>query len=250
MRKLLSAGVVAAMTFALSTGPASIGRAGAAVAGDVTDFCKAVSRADNAVESAGEPPTPRQQREVKVSLKGIEKTAPAELETVVASVAGILRDSLQSGADPFENPELLTGIAAIDAFRFEECGYEQIETTGREYEFVGFPKRIERGSVAIKFTNEGDELHELAMYRFKGDETIKDLLELSEKKARKRVVEVDSTLAEQDQSTYAFVKFDKAGRYFAACFLPVGSTSFEALQTANGPPHAVEGMTRPFRVIK
>jgi hypothetical protein len=238
------------MALAVSTGPASIAGADAAVTPDVAAFCKAVSRADDAVESAGEQPTRRQRREVEAALTAIERTAPAELETVVASVAGILRNSLQSGGNPFENPELLSGITTIDAYRFEQCGYEQIETTAKEYEFVGFPKRIERGNVAIKFTNEGAELHELAMYRFKGDETIKDLLKLNEKKARKRIVQVDTTLAEQGQSTYAFVKFDKAGRYFAACFLPVGATSFEALQTADGPPHAVEGMRQQFRVIK
>ena len=55
-------------------------------------------------------------------------------------------------------------------------------------------------------------------------------------------------MAEQNQSSYAFVKFDKTGRYFASCFLPVGSTSFEALETADGPPHAAKGMAQQFRV--
>jgi hypothetical protein len=227
-----------------------VGPAAAAATPEVKLFCKAVTVADNTIESAGERPTPRQQRAIKAALTAIDETAPTEIETVVASVTGIFRDSLQTGTDPFENPDLRTGITAIDAFRFEECGYEQIETTGSEYKFAGFPKRIERGTVAIKFTNEGAELHELAMYRFKGDDTIKDLLGMNEKKAQKRVSEVDSTLAEQGQSSYAFVKFDETGRYFAACFLPVGSTSFEALENADGAPHAIEGMAQGFRVTK
>jgi hypothetical protein len=245
VRKLLTIGVVTAIA-----GAAWIVPAGAAVTPEVKAFCKAVNRADAAVEAAsGDEATPRQQRAVDPALTGIEETAPPELATVVSSVTGILRASAQSGADPFEDPALLTGITTIDAYRFAQCGYDhQIETVGREYEFVGFPKRVERGKVAIKFTNEGAELHELALYRFKGDDTIDELLELNEKKARKRVVEVDSTLAEQGQSSYMFAKLARPGRYFVACFLPVGSTSFAALETADGAPHAVEGMAQQFRV--
>lgn len=245
MRKLLSACVVAAMAIAMTIVPA-----GAAVTQDVKDFCRAVHRADVTIQPLFDEPTPRQERAFDQALTGVEETAPPELATVVASIVGIFRQSAQDGTDPFENPALSTGIETVDEYRFEQCGYEQIETIGRDYEIVGFPKRIERGTVAIKFTNEGTELHELALNRFKGDETIKELLGLSERKARKRVVEVGSTLAEQGQTSYLFVKFDKAGRYFAACFLPVGATSFEALESAEGPPHAVEGMAQQFRVIE
>ena len=76
MRRLLTAGVVAGVTFALSIVSAPIGPAGAAVTPEVKAFCKAVSLADNAVESAWEDPTPRQQRAVDRALTGIEETAP------------------------------------------------------------------------------------------------------------------------------------------------------------------------------
>jgi hypothetical protein len=84
--------------------------------------------------------------------------------------------------------------------------------------------------------------------RIKGDETIEELLALPEKKVNKKVEFIGGDFAEQDATTYAYVDLKKSGRYAMVCFLPVGSTSFEALETAQGAPHAAEGMAAEFTV--
>jgi hypothetical protein len=59
-----------------------------------------------------------------------------------------------------------------------------------------------------------------------------------------------ATFAAQGETTYVFANLSKPGRYGAGCFIAVGSTSEEAAQTAERPPHAAEGMAVEFRVKK
>ena len=91
-------------------------------------------------------------------------------------------------------------------------------------------------------------LHELGLYRFKDDETIKDLLLSEREEGTKRVVEVDSTMAEQNQSSYVFVKF-KTGRYFASALPPGRLDQLRGARDRRRPiPHVAKGMAQQFRV--
>jgi hypothetical protein len=49
-------------------------------------------------------------------------------------------------------------------------------------------------------------------------------------------------------TSFLYTELKKPGRYAAVCFLPVGSTDQQALETADGPPHASEGMVAEFEV--
>ena len=178
--------------------------------------------ADNAVESAGEEPTPRQQRAVEASLTGIEETAPASSRPSWRRSRESSAHSLQARHRPVREP------GAVDRHHLDRrvpvrAVRLRADRDGRPRVRVRAASRngSSGGTVVIKFTNEGAELHELVLYRFKGDETIKGLL-LGRARRRRRSgsSEVDSTMAEQGQSSYAFAKFDKTGRYFAAALPP------------------------------
>jgi len=236
---------------ALVTSGIWVGSGWAGPTRDVKRFCDAVLKVEKevgAIEEQG--PTSEQTDKVNQALARVEETAPAAVATQVTTIVGIFRDSLAAGQDPFANPDLQPNINVVDEYRFTSCGYQQVEVTGRDHAFEGLPKTIKPGTVAFAFTNEGAEIHELAVFRFKGDEKMKELLELSENQARKRIVDVGSTFAVQGETSYGFVKLTKPGRYGAGCFIPVGATSEEAAESAQGPPHAVEGMAVEFRVKK
>ena len=51
----------------------------------------------------------------------------------------------------------------MDEYMLAECGYEQLEATGVDYEYEGIPDSIPAGTVAVTFHNEGEEMHEIGL---------------------------------------------------------------------------------------
>jgi hypothetical protein len=209
-------------------------------------FCAAGLKVDQAFAKIGDKgPTKKQAQELDRALGQAESTAPPEIAPDVQSIAGIIRSAAQSNQDPFENPTFEQNAAAIDQYRYNSCGYPQIQVTGIEYEFQGLPKTLPTGPVAFQFTDNGAEFHELEVVRLKSKDSLKKIVGLSEKEQRKKVEEVAGTFASQGQTAYAFVDFSKPGRYGVVCHLPVGATSEQALEQAekkHAKSHAQKGM--------
>jgi hypothetical protein len=213
----------------------------------VTAFCDAALKVDRAFNAIGDRgPTKKQAQALDRSLSGAESTAPPEIAADVQSIAGIIRSAAQSGQDPFGNPTFQQNGAAIDQYRYNSCGYTQLDVTGIEYEFQGLPKTLPAGKVAIRFTDTGAELHELQVFRVKGKDSVKKIVGLSEREQRKKGEQLGGTFAMQGETSYAFVDMSKPGRYGVVCHLPVGSTSEEAAEEAgeahDAKSHAQEGM--------
>jgi hypothetical protein len=242
MRKL---GILVALT----TASAVVGIA-PAVAGAQTQsgqaFCDAALKVDKAFSAIGDRgPTKKQAQALDKALSGAESTAPPEVAADVQSIAGIIRSAAQSNQDPTESPTFEQNLAVIDQYRYNSCGYQQLQATGIEYEFQGLPKTVPAGKVAIQFTDNGAEIHELEVLRVKGKDSAKKLAGLSEKELSNKAEEVGSTFAMQGQTAYAFADMSKPGRYAVLCHLPVGSTSGQAAEEAgkkHAKSHAQEGM--------
>jgi hypothetical protein len=210
-------------------------------------FCEAGLKVDKAFSAIGDRgPTRKQAQALDQALSGAESTAPPEIAADVQSIAGIIRSAAQSNQDPFGNPTFQQNLATIDQYRYNSCGYTQVDVTGIEYEFQGLPKTLPAGRVAFRFTDTGAELHELQVFRVKGKDSVKKIVGLSEKEQRKKGEQLGGTFAEQGQTSYAFVDMTKPGRYGVVCHLPVGSTSQEAIEEAgeahDAKSHAQEGM--------
>jgi hypothetical protein len=235
---------------ALTTVGALLGIAPAAAqtTPEVTAFCDAALKADKAVaklESGGRP----KQKDVQAAetaLSQVESTTPPDIAAQVQAVVAATRDAAQSGQPPFEvDPNFEQNFNALQEYRYNSCGYTQLDVTGIEYEFEGLPKTVPAGPVAIRFTDTGAELHELAIFRVKSKDSVKKIVGLSEKEQRKKVEEIGGAFAEQGQTTYTIADLSKAGRYGVVCHLPVGSTSVEAAEEAekdHPKSHADEGM--------
>jgi hypothetical protein len=214
---------------------------------EVTAFCEAALTTDKAAEKAlTEKPKQKDIQAFQAALTQQESTAPPEVAATVQAAAAQVRTAIQSRQDPFDDPSFEQNLNAINQYLYNSCGYTQIEVTGNEYSFEGLPSTVPAGTVAISFTDTGAELHELALYRVKGKDSVKKIVGLSEKEQRKKLEEIGGTFAMQGQTTYTVAELSKPGRYAVICHLPVGSTSVEALEEAgeqhDAKSHAQEGM--------
>jgi hypothetical protein len=253
MRKL---GVLVALTTASAVVGIAPAVAGAQTppAPEVTAFCDAANTADKAISKLESGGKPKQQdvQAAETALAGAESTAPPEIASQLQAVVATTRNSIRSGSDPSEDPSFAQNFNALQQYRYNSCGYQQVDVTGIEYEFQGLPKTLPAGNVAIRFTDNGAELHELDVFRVKGKDSVKKIVGLSEKEQRKKVEEVGGAFATQGQTSYTIVDLSKPGRYGVVCHLPVGSTSEQAAEKAekkhDHKSHAQEGMLATITV--
>ncbi|HEV2070928.1 MAG TPA: hypothetical protein VGR26_14150 [Acidimicrobiales bacterium] len=234
--------------------------AGAETEGEVTAFCNGLVAIDTTVATAG--PGPQLEgappEEVQAALEEFaatlepllvvaEETAPPEVTSDVQTLARLSREALTTGNDQtFESEEFKQADANVDEFMLANCGFEQVEVTGVDYAFQGVPKTVPAGPVAITFTNDGGEVHELALARINDDvdESFGDVLQLPQEEALQKVSLSGRVFAFPGASDTAFLDLEP-GRFGIACFIPVGSTpqAVESGEKVEGPPHAIaEGM--------
>jgi hypothetical protein len=220
---------------------------------EVTAFCDVALRTDKAAEKAlTERPKQKDVQAFEAVLSEMEGAAPPDIAPTVQAAVASARTAIQSRQDPFDDPTFEQNLNAINEYRYNSCGHEQIDVTGNEYSFEGLPKTVPAGTVAIRFTDTGAELHELAIFRVKSKDSVKKILAMPEKEQAKKIDEIGGTFAMQGQTTYAIAEMTKPGRYGVVCFLPVGSTSIEAAEGAgrNAKSHADEGMYATITVEK
>jgi hypothetical protein len=231
-----------------------VGPAAAQPSPEVTAFCDAAVKTDKASEKVfADRPKQKDVQAFESALAEMETTAPPEVAASVQAAAASVRTAIQERRPPFDDPTFEQSINAIDEYRYNSCGYTQLDVTGIEYEFQGLPKTISAGTVAIRFTNPGAEFHEIAIYRMKTKDSLKKVIGLSEREQAKRLEEVDGSFAMQNQTGYTIAELTKPGRYAFICHLPVGSTSIEAAEEAeqdNPKSHAQEGMYATVTVEK
>lgn len=251
---------------ATSTTESTTTTAGAEGQGDVTAFCNAVVAIDTTVATAapgpqleGAPP-----EEVQAALEEFagtleplvavaEETAPQEVSSDARTLARLSREALTTGDDSvFETQEFTDADAKVDDFMLANCGFEEVRVTAVDYAFEGVPDAVPAGPVAVTFTNDGEEVHELALVRINDDveQPFEELLQLPEEEARQKVSFSGQVFAFPGVSDSTFLDLEP-GRFGVACFVPVGSTpqAVESGDEVEGPPHAIsEGMFAEFTV--
>jgi len=250
MRRLLLFGALAAASLLF----AGVGPAGAGPTTGAEEFCQLRIDFSKTIGQLFATEEPEQEVIDKFSrqLDEIDGAAPPEIAAQVATVTAALRQALENEfeEDPFEDPAVREANAAINDSLLANCGFERVDVTGLEYEFQGIPKTIPAGPVAFTLTNEGAEVHELILFRIRGDKTIKEILELPERQQEKQVRVVEAVSTPQGETDAIFVDL-KPGRYGAICFVPVGTTDPSAEpEDEDVESHAEEGMYLAFRVKK
>ena len=112
-----------------------------------------------------------------------------------------------------------------------------IPITAVEYEFQGVPDRLPEGVYTFAFKNAGEEKHEFYLFYIPGEQTIEELLDLSQRQLSKTTEFIDSAIAPPGQPgefTAALVP----GRFGYVCFVPA----------QDGTPHAFLGMVGELTV--
>ena len=210
------------------------------------EFCAAVVQAETAIlaaQSGGDT------SELEALMATVEETAPEELTEQVAVVVAAVRQALESQDDSaFGTDDFATNEEEVDQWVADNCGFEEIDISAVDYAFEGVPETIPAGIVTFNFSNDGEEVHEMLMVRYKDESlTIDDLMKLSDKEAQKKLVFLGASFgppgAEDSES-----KELEPGKYALLCFVPVGSTSEEEADKAKGPPHVARGMSAEFVV--
>jgi hypothetical protein len=237
----------------------SAASANAPAENDPATFCEAAVDAEASVSSGPpidvETATPEEIQaaleefgaQVEPKLAAAEESAPEEIAADVTTLTGQIRQVLETGDDSlFEQPAYTEADNAIDEYMLAECGYEQLEATGVDYEYEGIPDTLPAGVVAITFTNEGEELHEIGLARINDDVTtpLEELLALPEEEIFSMIEFKGAAFAAPNESDTTFMRLE-AGRYGAACFIPKGTTHDTE---GTGAPHFTLGMLAEFTV--
>jgi hypothetical protein len=204
-------------------------------------FCDAYVDANNATSSGEGNPQP--------ALDAAERTAPEE---VLADVRELIRAAAENETQDAPSPEFFEANVAVGEWVEENCDFREIEVTALDYSFQGIPDETEAGTVLVKFVNEGEEVHELAMFTANEGETrtLDELLALPEDQVMQAVTEVSGSAFALPGGTF-YTTFDLVeGRTAAVCFVPVGLTeaALESGEEPQGAPHFTEGMATEFQV--
>ena len=215
----------------------------------VTAFCDAELSVDKAARTVftGGKPKQKDLQALDTAFAQAQSAAPPELAAALQAVVDGARSAAQTGKDPSQDPAFQRNLSTIDEYRYNSCGYQTAEVTTTEYEFMGLPKTVKPGPLAIKLTDTGTELHELAGFRIKTKDSVKKILGLPNKEQQKKIENAGGTIVVPGETTYIIADLSKSGRYGVACFLPVGSTSPQEAerkshQHGGGTPHWKKGM--------
>jgi hypothetical protein len=109
--------------------------------------------------------------------------------------------------------------------------------TATEYAFQGAPVLLSEGEYTFTLENAGEEPHELYLFFISGDQSLEELLELSEEEVSEFTQAVDRAEAKPGGSA-EFTAGLVPGRFGYVCFV----------SAPDGTPHAFLGMAGEFTV--
>lgn len=209
-------------------------------------FCDATVGAESAVLAASEG-APGE--DVEALMDESESTAPDAISEELGEVLTAARAALRSrDMKALRSKEFQQADQAVDRYVADNCESKKLSVPGADYAFEGLPAVVPAGRVTIDFPNVGEELHELLLMRInEPGVSVDDLLAIPEKKAEKKVSFVRALFALPGESDVETMDLEP-GEYAVLCFIPVGATSMKAARSAEGPPHALEGMAAQLTV--
>lgn len=207
---------------------------------ELEEFCTAVVDAEMLVVSEGP------EADVEPLLKQVEETAPDEIQEDVGIVVAGVRAGAEDPSE-FQKPRFSEADEAVDQYVVDNCGYERVDVEGTEYAFEGIPESIPSGRVSLVFSNAGEEVHEMIVFRINDgvEESFQEILDQGQEAAMEKITFVAGAFAPPGESDAEVVELEP-GSYGVSCFVPMGTTDPE--QGGDGPPHFTEGMIAEFTV--
>lgn len=211
---------------------------------------------DITIALAGEPdgdPAAWFEKTILPLADDLDANKPADIEGELDTMIAAVQTAAESGdMSAFEDPEFNEAKGTVDPYMFENCDFDQkIEVSGTEYAFEGLPDTVPAGQVAILFTNDGMEEHEIVVAsKMDGvTESFDDLLEMPEEEAMTKINMKGGAFAPRKGDQSLLIADFEPGDYAALCFVPSGTTmDEEGEHEGDGPPHFVQGMKAEFTV--
>lgn len=219
-------------------------------------FCEGFTALDQAFAQAPEDPAemePFLAETVTPALEQVRSDVPEE----VAEPVGVMLDTADQvvatgDMAAFQTPEFAAAQGEVYPELGGLCGFEQVDVTAVDYAFEGVPAELPAGTTVFTLdnTSAAGELHEMVLIKLaEGDDTtLEELFTMSEEEASAHFDPASppvAVFAAADQVGGTSVELTP-GRYVYACFIPVGTTSFET--EGSGPPHFMEGMSGELTV--
>jgi hypothetical protein len=176
--------------------------------------------------------------------------APDEISADLDRLVAALDEIAETGDfAAFETPEAAAANERVHAYDVDTCGWSTVDVVTSDYAFGGLPAELPAGTTSFELTNEGPEVHEIALLR-KNDgvtESFDELLALPEEESQAKVTLVGVGGPVPAGAGDYLVADLEPGEYLAICFLPVGMTSLDG-PPPQGPPHFMSGMTHELTV--
>lgn len=200
---------------------------GEAASADVDEYCDFVAELD----SQDGPPTEEQ----LLRLKEIRPEAVGEDTDTVADAFIAAEGDF---GKVFSDPEIEAAFGRMEEHDAEVCGFETPENeeeepdteaaegaevvpvTAVDYAFEGIPAEVPSGAVAFELTNDGEDAHEMVIFKLGEGADLDALLAAEEPPTEEQAQEVGGTFAPPGEGgVYANVDLDP-GTYAVVCFIP------------------------------
>lgn len=191
--------------------------------------------------------------QIKAKLDPAASAAPEAVAQEIGDLKTIV-DGVASGGDGSvldpSNPKLGTPLSAVEAWTYDNCGWQQMPVDAVDYAFKGLPSSLKAGTSIIRLSNSSNtEAHMIALLRVNDTAkvTVDELMAAlesdptaAEAKYGSDTTQMNGAFAEPGKVGYAVVDL-KPGTYVGACFIPIGGTD-------GAPLHTTKGMVTSFVV--
>lgn len=149
---------------------------------------------------------------------------PAEAHDAAHTAAETITRAVDDGAGPaaLEDPAYLDATVALGEFLFEECGYESLAVTAKDFAFEGLPDEVPAGIAVVQLTNTGENPHVVEVSRIPDDATTADEIVADPEAAMgSGLIEMiaGGAFAEPGMTGYLTVDLEP-GRYLITCMIP------------------------------
>src|SRR5699024_1363942 len=85
------------------------------------------------------------------ALDDLAESVPDELTDDVEALDELLRGALETGAEPFNEPEFIEADRNLDSYMIDNCGYEVVSVVGVDFRFEDAPESVSAGTVGFEF---------------------------------------------------------------------------------------------------
>ncbi|QJY46956.1 hypothetical protein [Pseudonocardia broussonetiae] len=125
-------------------------------------------------EGPESPPAPEEVKAwgatITTMLDAALAAAPPELTPSLTALQPFVQTAANDGVLPaFDDPGLNAALAGYETWAHDNCGYQNIDLVGRDFEFTGAPATLEPGPISVLMENrsEDEQFHVALLARAK-----------------------------------------------------------------------------------